>query len=137
MARILSIDWGKKRTGLAVTDPLKIIASGLTTIPTHQLLAFLKDYFSRENVERMVIGLPRNLDGSPTDSTVPAQQMIRQLAKHFPHIPIQEMDERFTSSMARQSLIDSGRSKSDRRNKALVDEISATIILQGYLQSIN
>ena len=137
MARILSIDFGKKRTGLAVTDPLKIIATGLTTVPTHLLLSFLKDYFKKEDVERIIIGLPRNLDGTGTDATGPAEQMIRQLNRHFPGIPIQEMDERFTSSMARQSLLESGRKGLDRRNKALLDEISATIILQGYLQSIN
>ena len=134
MPRILAIDYGKKRTGLAVTDPLKIIASGLATVPSHELVPYLKKYFAAEAVELILIGLPRNLDGSATDATALVEECIRVLHKHFPQIPIKKMDERFTSKMAFQSMIDSGLKKKDRQQKGLVDEISATIILQEYLQ---
>lgn len=134
MPRILAIDYGKKRTGLAVTDPLKIIASGLCTILSHELIPFLKKYFAEEPVELILIGLPRNLDGSATDATALVTECIRILKKHFPEMPLKQVDERFTSKMAFQSMIDSGMKKKDRRNKGLVDEISATIILQEYLQ---
>jgi putative holliday junction resolvase len=135
MARIMAIDYGKKRTGLAVTDPLQLIASGLITVPTHELIPYLKKYMAAEPVELMLIGEPKNLDGSATDATALVTECIRILAKNFPQLPVKKIDERFTSKMAFQTMIDSGLKKQDRRNKALVDEISATIILQEYLRS--
>ncbi|MBO9727659.1 MAG: Holliday junction resolvase RuvX [Chitinophaga sp.] len=135
MPRLMAIDYGKKRTGLAVTDPMQLIASGLTTIPTHELIPFLKKYFATEPVETIVIGEPKNLDGNATDATALVIECIRIIKKNFPDIPVVKVDERFTSKMAFQAMIDSGLKKKDRRNKALVDEISATIILQEYLQN--
>jgi putative holliday junction resolvase len=133
MARILAIDYGKKRSGIAVTDPLKIIASGLTTVDTDQLIYFLKQYTTKEEVERILLGHPKRLDGSDNDITPKVEKLYAQLQKLFPAIPAQLIDERFTSKMAFQTMIDSGLKKKDRRDKALVDEISATILLQGYL----
>ncbi|GAA0541479.1 Holliday junction resolvase RuvX [Chitinophaga japonensis] len=135
MGRILSIDYGKKRTGLAVTDPLQLIASGLTTVPTHNLVPFLKQYMAQETVSEIIIGEPRNLDGSATDATALVTECVRILHKHFPGIPVKKIDERFTSKIASRSMLDSGLKKKDRQNKALVDEISATVLLQGYLQN--
>jgi putative Holliday junction resolvase len=135
MARIMAIDYGKKRTGLAVTDPLQLIASGLITVLTHELIPYLRKYMAAEPVELMLIGEPKNLDGSSTDATPLVTECIRILAKNFPELPVKKIDERFTSKMAFQTMIDSGLKKQDRRNKALVDEISATIILQEYLRS--
>ncbi|PUZ25156.1 Holliday junction resolvase RuvX [Chitinophaga parva] len=132
--RILALDYGKKRTGLAVTDPLQLIASGLTTVLTHELIPYLRKYIAQEPVELFVIGEPKNLDGEATHGTALVQECIRILQKNFPDIPVKKMDERFTSKMAVRSLIDSGVKKKDRQNKALVDEVSATIILQEYLQ---
>jgi len=134
MGRILSIDYGKKRTGLAVTDPLQLIANGLTTVPTHELIPFLKKYMAAETVSEIIIGDPKNLDGSATDATALVTECIRILHKHFPEIPVKKIDERFTSKLATRSMLDSGLKKKDRQNKALVDEISATILLQEYLQ---
>jgi len=136
MPRILSIDYGAKRTGLAVTDPLKIIASGLTTVSTPDLFLYLKEYLKKEEVELFLVGEPRNLDDSPTDATLPARQCVKDLKKHFPKIPVKQVDERYTSKMAAKTLVDSGLRKKKRRNKALLDEISATIMLQEYLQSL-
>ncbi|KAA5536302.1 Holliday junction resolvase RuvX [Taibaiella lutea] len=133
MARILAIDYGRKRTGIAVTDPLKMIASGLTTIDTEKLIWFLKDYFSKEAVELILLGDPKRLDGTDNDITPKVDKLFGQLQKLFPNIPSQKVDERFTSKMAFQTMIDSGLKKKDRQNKALIDEISATILLQGYL----
>ena len=135
MPRLMAIDYGKKRTGLAVTDPLQLIASGLTTIPTHELIPFLKKYFAAEPVETIVIGEPKNLDGTATDAMALVAECIRVIKKNFPDIPIVRVDERFTSKMAFQTMIDSGLKKKDRRDKALVDEISATIMLQEYLRN--
>jgi putative Holliday junction resolvase len=135
MARIMAIDYGKKRTGLAVTDPLQIIASGLITVLTHELIPYLRKYMAAEPVELMLIGEPKNLDGSSTDATALVTECIRILHKNFPELPVKKIDERFTSKMAFQTMIDSGLKKKDRRNKALVDEISATIILQEYLRN--
>jgi putative holliday junction resolvase len=135
MARIMAIDYGKKRTGLAVTDPLQLIASGLITVLTHELIPYLKKYMAEEPVELMLIGEPKNLDGSSTDATALVTECIRILHKNFPQLPVKKIDERFTSKMAFQTMIDSGLKKKDRRNKALVDEISATIILQEYLRN--
>ena len=137
MARILSIDYGKKRTGLAVTDPLQIIATGLTTVETPKLFAFLKDYFAKEAVELIIMGEPKNMDDSDTHATPLVKQAVARLKKEFPAIPIKMVDERFTSKMASQAMIDMGMKKKQRQNKALVDEIAATILLQEYLRSIS
>lgn len=134
MARVLSIDYGKKRTGIAVTDPLKIIASGLTTVETHKLLPFLKNYFAKEQVEEVIIGMPTNMDDSDTHATPLVRKFIEQFKKNFPTISISEVDERFTSKMATQAMLEMGLKKKQRQNKALVDEIAATIMLQEYLQ---
>lgn len=134
MSRILCIDYGLKRTGIAVTDPLQIIATGLTTIPPQELMAFLKDYFSREVVEKILIGWPTNWDDSATHATGPVEKCIAELQKNFPSIPVQKVDERYTSKMAREAMLEMGLKKSKRRNKALVDEIAATIMLQEYLR---
>lgn len=134
MPRILAIDYGKKRTGLAVSDPLKIIANGLCTVDTTTLLPFLKDYFLKEEVEQVVIGLPRSLKNEDTDATPLVKQFVDRFRIEFPGKPIELLDERFTSKMAFQTMIDSGLKKKDRKNKALVDEISATILLQDFMQ---
>jgi putative Holliday junction resolvase len=134
MARIMAIDYGKKRTGLAVTDPLKIIASGLTTVDTEKLVWYLKEYFAKEEVELILLGNPKQLDGSDNDITPKVEKFFGQLQKLFPQIPAKLIDERFTSKMAFQTMIDSGLKKKDRQNKALIDEVSATILLQGYLE---
>jgi putative Holliday junction resolvase len=132
--RIIAIDYGLKRTGLAVTDPFQIIATGLTTVESPKLIQFLKDYFSREQVELIVIGEPKNWDDSDTHATPLVKKIIERLRKEFPAIPIQTVDERYTSKMASQAMIEMGMKKMQRRNKALVDEIAATIMLQEYLQ---
>lgn len=134
MARILAIDYGAKRTGLAVTDPLQIIATALTTIETRNFVSFLKDYFAKEQVEKMIIGMPLNLDDSPTHGTPLVQQAIKTLQKHFPHIPVETVDERFTSKMAKDAMLEMGLKKSERRDKKRVDQIAATIMLQEYMQ---
>jgi putative Holliday junction resolvase len=134
MSRILAIDYGLKRTGLAVTDPLKIIATGLTTVESKQLIPFLKDYFSKEEVELMIIGEPKNLDDSDTHATQLVRNIIKELQKNFPLIPVKTVDERFTSKMASRAMIEMGLKKKQRQNKALVDEIAATIMLQDYLK---
>lgn len=134
MARILSIDYGGKRTGLAVTDPLKIIATGLQTIETPKLLSFLKDYFSKEQVELVIIGMPVNWDDTATHATPLVQKFIKEFQKSFPSIPIKEVDERFTSKLASQAMLQMGMKKKQRQNKAMLDEIAATIMLQEYLQ---
>lgn len=133
MARIMAIDYGKKRTGIAVTDPLQIIATGLTTIESHKLIPFLKEYFSREQVEKILIGMPKNWDESDTHGTEPARKAVEKIKKSFPQIPLEEVDERYTSKMAKDAILQMGLKKKDRREKALVDEIAATIILQEYL----
>lgn len=134
MPRILSIDYGLKRTGLAVTDPLKIIATGLTTVDSKQLISFLKDYFSKEEVELIIIGEPKNWDDTDTHATPLVEKCIEELQKKFPHIPIKKVDERFTSKMAKDSMLEMGLKKKQRRDKKLLDEIAATIMLQEYLQ---
>ena len=133
MAQILAIDYGKVRTGLAVTDDMQIIASGLTTVPTKELLDFLKSYTKKENVELFLVGEPKQMNNQASESEVLIIPFISQLKTFFPNIPIKRVDERFTSKMAVQTMIDSGLKKKQRQNKALVDEISATIILQSYL----
>lgn len=135
MARILGIDYGRKRTGIAVTDPLQIIANGLETVPTHTLMQYIKDYTAREQVERIVIGLPRQLNGEPSESMRYITPFVNRLKKEMPDMPITMYDERFTSTIAHRAMIDGGMKKSDRRDKARVDSIAATIILTDYLQS--
>lgn len=134
MGRILAIDFGKKRTGIAVTDELQIIASGLTTVETDKLISFLKKYTSEEKVELFVIGKPKQMNNSDSESEILIIEFINKLKK-ISDIPIKRVDERFTSKIAFQTMIDGGLKKQQRRNKALVDEISATIILQSYLYS--
>ncbi|HMR92540.1 MAG TPA: Holliday junction resolvase RuvX [Chitinophagaceae bacterium] len=135
MPRILCIDYGLKRTGLAVTDPLQIIATGLTTIHSKELIPFLKDYFAREPVELILIGWPTNWDESATHATPLVEKCIKDLQKHFPQMPVQKVDERYTSKMAKDAMLEMGLKKKERRNKALVDEIAATIMLQEYLRA--
>ena len=135
MARILSIDYGKKRTGIAVTDPLQIIAGGLATVPTSELFDYLQTYIAREVVERIVIGEPRQSNGRPSENMQRVQQFVNRWRKAVPQIPIEFYDERYTSVLAHQAMIEGGLKKKDRQNKALVDEISATIILQDYMRA--
>ena len=135
MARILSIDYGKKRTGLAVTDPLQLIAGGLATVSTSTLFDYLKQYVAQESVERIVIGEPRQPNGEPSENLERVRQFVNRWRKAMPDIPIEFYDERFTSVLAHQVMIDGGLKKKARQDKALVDEISATIILQDYMRS--
>ena len=137
MARILSIDYGKKRTGIAVTDPLQIIATGLTTVETPKLFLFLKDYFAKEPVELIIMGDPKNWDDTDTHATPLVKKAVERLKKEFPAIPIKMVDERNTSKLASQAMIEMGMKKKQRQNKALVDEIAATMMLQEYLRSIS
>jgi putative Holliday junction resolvase len=133
MARILSIDYGLKRTGIAVTDDFQIIASGLTTIPSTDIIAFLKTYFSKENVETVLIGEPKQMNGLPSESTGIIEKFISQFHTEFPNMKMERVDERFNSKIAFQTMIDSGLKKKQRQNKGLIDEIAATILLQDYL----
>lgn len=133
MPRILAIDYGQKRTGIAVTDELQIIASGLTTVPSDTALAFLKDYFEKENVMKVLIGEPKQMNGQPSESTPVIEAFVQKFKATFPEMPLLRVDERFTSKMAFQTMIDSGLSKKQRQNKGLIDEISATIMLRDYL----
>ncbi|KRD09992.1 Holliday junction resolvase [Flavobacterium sp. Root901] len=135
MPRILSIDYGQKRTGIAVTDEMQIIASGLTTIPTHTLIDFLKDYFAKEKVEAVLIGEPKQMNGQPSESASVINGFVTHFSNIFPDMKVIRVDERFTSKMAFQTMIDSGLNKKQRQNKGLIDEISATIMLQDYLSS--
>ena len=135
MARILSIDYGKKRTGIAVTDPLQLIAGGLATVSTSELFDWLKTYMAKESVERIVIGEPRQPNGQPSENLERVQQFVNRWRKAVPEVPIEFYDERFTSVLAHQAMIDGGLKKKARQDKALVDEISATIILEDYLRS--
>ncbi len=137
MARILSIDYGGKRTGIAVTDPLQIIATGLTTIASAELIPFLKKYLLQEPVELIIIGMPKNWDESDTHGTSLAVAAIKKIKTAFPNMPLKEVDERYTSKMAKDAMIEMGLKKKDRRDKKIVDEIAATIMLQEYLQSIS
>lgn len=133
LGRVLAIDYGRKRTGLAVTDPLRIIASPLVTVPTHDLETFLKDYFLRENVTEAVIGYPVTVNNLPSESVKYIDPFIARFRKIFPEIPLHLVDERFTSQMAMRAMIEGGVKKSDRRDKSMVDRISASIILQSWL----
>lgn len=135
MGRILSIDFGRKRTGLAATDSLKIVANGLATVPTAQVIDFIKKYMATEEVELIVVGLPRQMNGEPSESTRYLKPFLDRLCKELPEVPVEMFDERFTSTIAHRSMLDGGMKKTDRRDKAIVDTIAATIILNDYLQS--
>jgi putative Holliday junction resolvase len=135
MARLLAIDFGTKRCGIAVSDPMQLIATGLTTVHSKDILAWLADYTKREPVETFIVGEPKRLNGQPTDATQHVEAFVKHLRRQFPQIPVQRIDERFTSKMAFQSLIHSGLGRKDRQNKALIDEVSAVILLQNYMDS--
>lgn len=135
MGRILAVDYGKKRVGLAVTDPLKIIANALTTVPTSEIFNYLKEYFNKEQVEKLVVGLPKQMNNQPSESMPLIEQFVAKFRKTYPEIPVHMVDERFTSKLAVQTMIMGGVKKKDRQDKALVDTVSATIILQSYLES--
>ena len=135
MGRILSIDFGRKRTGLAATDSLKIVANGLATVPTAQVIDFIKKYMATEDVELIVVGLPRQMNGEPSESTRYLKPFLDRLRQELPGVPVEMFDERFTSTLAHRSMLDGGMKKMDRRDKAIVDTIAATIILNDYLQS--
>lgn len=136
MGRILALDYGSKRTGVAITDEMKLIASGLTTVPTPQLMDFLKKYIASEKVELILVGEPKQKDGTHSDIEVEIKKFLKKFLAVFPDLEVKRVDERFSSKMAFQSMIDSGLKKKQRRNKSLVDEISATIILQEYLYNL-
>lgn len=136
MGRILAIDYGTRRTGIAVTDPLRIIPGGLTTVATHELMSFLADYFSREQVDLVVVGYPTNMNGEESASMKQIRPFVAKLSKQYPDKEIVMFDERFTSVLAQKAILDAGIKKMARRNKALVDEVSATIILESYMNSI-
>lgn len=133
MARIIALDFGKQRTGIAVTDELQLIASGLVTVNTKELLKYLQDYIAQENIERIVVGEPKQWNNTPSESEVLIQPFLKKLKETFPSIPIDRQDERFTSKVAFQTMVEAGLKKKQRRNKELIDEISATLILQSYL----
>lgn len=135
MSRILAIDYGRKRTGVAVTDPMQIISTGLTTVPTHELESFITKYVEQEKVERIIIGHPRQMNYEDSDNMKSIVPFINRLRKLLPNMPVELVDERFTSVLAHKAMLAGGLKKKDRQNKALVDEISATIILQSYLES--
>ena len=135
MSRILAIDYGKKRTGIAVTDPMQIIANGLTTVPTHTLMDFLMNYVQKVQVERIIIGHPKQMNNEDSENMKNIVPFMNQLKKKMPQMPVELVDERFTSVLAHQAMLTGGLKKKDRQNKALVDEISATIILQSYMES--
>ena len=136
MGRIMSIDYGRKRTGVAVTDPLQIVAGNLATVPTHTLMQFIKDYIAHNPVDRIVVGKRTQLNGEPSESMKYITPFVNRLKKELPDMPVVMYDERFTSTIAHQAMIDGGMKKSDRRDKSRVDAIAATIILNDYLQSI-
>lgn len=134
MARLLALDYGTKRVGIAITDELQMIASGLCTVRAHDCMDFLKDYLSKESVSDIVIGLPKDLNDKKTDATPYVKGFAKQIRKEFPDLDVHFIDERFTSKIAFQSMIDGGLKKKDRQNKALVDEVSATLILQSFME---
>lgn len=135
MGRIIGIDYGRKRTGIAVTDSLKIVANGLTTVPSHTVIDFLLKYIEKENVEKIVVGLPKQLNGQDSESMQYIKPFLNRLKKVLPQIPVVMYDERFTSTLAHKAMLDGGMKKKDRQNKEIVDSIAATIILNDYLQS--
>ena len=137
MGRIVAIDYGQKRTGIAVTDELKIIATGLTTVNTPELLGFLKDYIRQNEVDCLVVGEPKQMNNTASESSVFIEPFVKGLRSAFPGIPVERVDERFTSLIATRAIRDAGAKKKDRQNKSLVDTVSATIILQSYMESKN
>lgn len=137
VGRILAIDYGKKRVGIAVTDPLQIIANRLTTVPTQEIWVFLKEYFSKENVEKVIVGYPMQMNNQPSEAVKYINPFLRKFQKDYPDMPLEQVDERFTSKMAFQTMIDAGLKKKDRQNKETIDAVSATIILQSYLERQN
>ncbi len=136
VGRILAFDYGRKRVGIAVTDPMQIIANGLTTLHPEKVFAFLDEYLQTENIERFVVGYPRQMNNTASEAVRYVNPFIKRLVKKYPHIPVELMDERFTSKMAQQTMLDAGLKKKARQNKSLVDTISATIILQSYMQQM-
>jgi len=136
MGRIIAIDFGRKRTGIAVTDTLQLISNGLTTVKTADLLNFLKDYIAREKVDRIIVGLPKQMNNAPSESMRYIEPFVNKLKKEIVDIPVEYYDERFTSVLAHRAMLDGGLKKKKRQEKALVDEISATIILQSYMETI-
>lgn len=136
MGRYLAIDYGKKRVGVAVSNPLKIIANGLTTVESNKIFDFLKLYFEKEDVELVIVGLPKQLNNEASENMPRVEEFVKKFKEKFPEKEVEYYDERFTSKMAQRTMIDGGLKKKQRMNKALVDEISATIILQGYMESI-
>ena len=135
MSRIVAIDYGRKRTGIAVSDTMQLIANGLTTVSTHELLNFIGEYMAKEPVERIIIGLPKQMNNEVSENMKNIEPFVRSLKKRYPDLPVEYVDERFTSVLAHQAMLDGGLKKKARQDKALVDEISATIILQSYLES--
>lgn len=135
MSRILAIDYGRKRTGIAVSDPMQLIANGLITVASRDLLTFIGEYLSKESVEKIIVGLPKQMNNEMSENMKYIEPFVRSLKKRFPDMPVEYVDERFTSVLAHRTMIEAGLKKKDRQNKALVDEISATIILQTYLES--
>ncbi|MDR0891057.1 MAG: Holliday junction resolvase RuvX [Mediterranea sp.] len=135
MSRIVAIDYGRKRTGIAVSDPMQLIAGGLTTVATHELLDFLAGYVQKEPVERVIVGLPKQLNNEASENMQRVEMFVRSLKKRLPDLPVEYVDERFTSVLAHRAMLEGGLKKKARQNKALVDEISATIILQTYLEN--
>lgn len=136
MGRFLALDYGTKRTGIAVSDTLKIIANGLTTVPTHTLLDYLKTYLNKEDVECIIVGLPKQMNNEYSENMKYIRPFVKKLQSAYPDIRVEYYDERFTSALAQKTIIDAGLKKTDRQNKALVDEVSATIILQDYMESL-
>ena len=135
MGRLLAIDYGRKRTGIAVTDTLQLIANGLTTVPTHELLSFILDYVSKEPVERILVGLPKQMNNEASENMQRIEPFVRSLKKRLPDMPVEYVDERFTSVLAHRTMLEAGLKKKDRQKKAKVDEISDNIILQSYLEN--
>jgi putative holliday junction resolvase len=137
VGRILAIDYGRKRVGIAVTDPLQIIANKLTTVASHEIWTFLKEYFSKEDVEKVIVGYPMQMNNQPSEAVIYINPFLRKFQKDYPDMPLEQVDERFTSKMAFQTMIDAGLKKKDRQNKETIDAVSATIILQSYLERQN
>ncbi|HRY98612.1 MAG TPA: Holliday junction resolvase RuvX [Bacteroidales bacterium] len=135
MGRIMAIDYGRKRVGLAVTDELQLIATGLDTVPAHTIFDYLRDYLSRENVDLFVVGKPTRLDNTPSEAQVFTEPFVKKLRKLFPTVPVERIDERFTSGMASRAILEAGAKKKDRQRKDLIDKVSATIILQSFMES--
>lgn len=137
VGRILAIDYGRKRVGIAVTDPLQIIANRLTTVPAHEIWMFLKKYFAEEDVEKVIVGYPMQMNNQPSEAVQYINPFLKKFQKDYPDMPLEQVDERFTSKMAFQTMIDAGLKKKDRQNKGTIDGVSATIILQSYLEQKN